>query len=91
MKYITLFEQFSNKDNIKESGLAKDIAESKHADTIKQFMPLLSKIGKDWGKDSDVYSEVEDVLVSGNIKRLQSVLVNYDVWDDYKKQYAKLN
>jgi hypothetical protein len=81
MKYITLFEQFSN----------KDIAEAKDADTIKQFMPLLSKIGKDWGKDSDVYSEVEDVLVSGNIKRLQSVLVNYDVWDDYKKQYAKLN
>ena len=49
---------------------------------------LLKKIDKEWGKDSDIYSEVEDLLIahgSGSPKRLamalRRVLSNYDMWE----------
>lgn len=49
---------------------------------------LLKKLDKEWGKDSDIYSEVEDLLIahgSGSPKRLamalRRVLSNYDMWE----------
>lgn len=50
-------------------------------------MKILKKIEKDWGRDSDVYYEIEDVLIdlgSDSPKRLalalKRELTNYDMW-----------
>lgn len=58
-------------------------------------MKILKKIEKDWGRYSDVYYEIEDVLIdlgSDNPKRLalalKRVLNNYDMWESPYKGYV---
>lgn len=58
-------------------------------------MKILKKLEKDWGKDSDVYYEIEDILIdfgSDNPRRLamalRRALENYDMLESPYKGYV---
>lgn len=56
---------------------------------------ILKKLAKEWGKDSDIYYEIEDILIefgSDSPRRLamalKRVLTNYDMWESPYKGYV---
>lgn len=56
---------------------------------------ILKKLKKDWGEDSDIYYEIEDILIdlgSDSPRRLamalKRVLTNYDMWESPYKGYV---
>lgn len=59
---------------------------------------ILKKIDKEWGRDSDIYGEIEEVLIhfgSDSPKRLamalKRILNNYDMWEaPYKGLVSKI-
>lgn len=58
-------------------------------------MKILKKLEKEWGKDSDIYYEVEDLLIdfgSDNPRRLamalKRLLTNWDMWEPPYKGYV---
>lgn len=58
-------------------------------------MKILKKLEKEWGKDSDVYYEIEDILIdlgSDSPRRLamalRRTLENYDMWESPYKGYV---
>jgi hypothetical protein len=55
---------------------------------VTEFLPyidLLTKVEEDWGEDSDLYNSLLNAYLDRplNLKRIISVLKNYDVYDDY--------
>jgi len=73
---------------MKESKIRQIIKEEK--DTLYGLMAVLRTIEKDWGKDSDLYYEFEDALVSGDYKQIDAVLNNYDVYEDYGEAVGRI-
>jgi|AntAceMinimDraft_7_1070363.scaffolds.fasta_scaffold04139_2 hypothetical protein len=53
-------------------------------------MSLLKAVKKDWGATSDLYYDLEDSIVGGDIESVKATLANYEVEDDYKLLIKKL-
>jgi hypothetical protein len=71
-------------ENLVKNMKPRVVKESVNENDIKN-LPLLRKVQKDWGKDSDLYSDLESAVLGGSKKDIIDVLKNYDVYDDYKR------
>ena len=51
----------------------------------KPYVELLAHVANDWGKDSDLYSELQTVFMRDKLdfNELVNILNNYDVYNDY--------
>lgn len=48
-----------------------------------KYIKLLSAVETDWGKDSDLYDDLESAIVGGSFNQIKHVLANYEVEEDY--------
>ena len=51
-----------------------------------EFIPyyeLIQQVREDWGTDSDLYHLILEAIFDGDLRRLERILKNYDVYDEY--------
>lgn len=91
-EWKNIASQLQKKHPAPKAEYEKVLNESEISEDGKGTGSLLNKIKKDWGSDSDLYYDVQDVLMGGNnVNRVSSVLKNYDVYSDYKRYLKKID